>query len=179
METIRYWVEVLKLLPCAATVFLAYAKMGYYPWYKATSAIGSYYKEKKKLNARVLVEHIWKFFPIGTLMCSVDSGWLPVDDVFPQQMQKIRQADIRLGYFGKFAVIPRMHGKRTGQRLIARAREWALEERLDRVVIIVNPKHVTHYKTMGFHDINQSLGAPGLDKAPAVLLCIDREEFFC
>lgn len=178
MQTIRFWVETLKLLPCAATVFLAYAKMGYYPWYKATSAIGSYYKEKKKLNARVLVEYFWKFIPIGTLMCTVDSGWLPVDDVFPQQMQKIRQADTRLGYFGKFAVIPFMHGRRTGQRLIRRAKEWAIEEQIDHVVIIVNPKHESYYRTMGFHEINQSKGAPGLDKAPAVLMGVSSKEFF-
>lgn len=177
MKVIRSWVEVLKLFTCATTVFLAYAKMGYYPWYKATSAIGLYYKEYKKLNACILVEYMWGFIPIGTIMCSIDSGWLPIDDIFPEQMEKIRRAGVQLGYFGKFAVTPSMRGKRAGQRLIGQAKKWSLEQHLDQAVILVNPKHVPYYLRMGFHEIDWIKNMLGLKGAPAVLLGMNNEDF--
>jgi predicted GNAT family N-acyltransferase len=177
MGIIRFLVEVLRLFTCAAIVFLAYAKMGYYPWYKATSAIGSYYKEKKKLNACVLVEHIWGFLPIGTIMCSIDSGWLPIDELFPMQMEAIRQEGVRLGYFGKFAVTPNMRGKQAGQRLIMQARKWTIEQHLDQAVILVNPKHVPYYLKMGFHKVDWIISVGDLKNAPAVLLSINNEDF--
>lgn len=175
MEIIRHWFSILRLLPCAIIVFFAYAKMGYYPWSKVFSAVGAYYKEKQKLNGHVLVEYLWGFFPVGTLMCSVDPGWLPVDDVFPVNMQQIRQVDVRLGYFGKLAVLPYSYDKDTGKRLIARAKKWAYEEQLDRAIILVHPRHVPYYLRVGYRKIHLSSHTPGLEKAPAVLLCIDRE----
>ncbi len=178
MNMIRSWWEALRLLPCAVTVFLAYGKMGYYPWHHVTSAIGSYYKEKKKLKAAVLVEYLWGWFPIGTLMCSIDAGWLPVDVMFSHEMQNIRRDGGRLGYFGKFAVIPRLHGKRTGKHLIDSAIRWGRTECLSHVVVIVHPSHVKYYKQMGFTVVSRSHDTtPGLEKAPAVLLVLDVSRF--
>lgn len=168
--------EVVRLLSCAILVFLAYRKMGYYPWSQAKIALGLYFSEKNKLDAEVLTEYLWGFIPIGTLMCSVDKGWLPVDVMFPQEMRGLRRNSARLGYIGKFAVIPFLQGKRTGKRLIARAKAWGATSELDHCVVIVNPKHVPYYIKMGFTLIAESNDTtPGLEKAPARLMYLDRK----
>lgn len=169
------WAEVIKLLPCAILVFLAYKKTGYYPsWLQVKLAVGSYYKEKNKLDGEVLIEYLWGFIPIGTLMCSVDKGWLPVDDMFNEKMSSIRRNAAKLGYFGKFAVIPCLQGMATGLTLTARARAWGHAKNLDQVIIVVNPKHVNFYLKMGFELIGESdKTTPGLEKAPARLMYLD------
>jgi GNAT superfamily N-acetyltransferase len=176
MDAIRQWLRVLTLLPCAILVFLAYKKTGYYPsWLSAKLAVGSYYKEKRKLGAKVFVEYLWGCIPIGTLMCSVDSGWLPIDVLFPEHMKDIRRTCPRIGYLGKFAVLPTLCGKRIGLRLIHIARSWCIAHGVTHVVAIVAPRHVTFYKAIGFVDMAYDPGTLGDDCicAPSIIVLLD------
>ncbi len=160
----------LNTLLGANIVFLAYRKMGYYSWRKAAGAIGSYYKEKERLKGEVLAAKIGGI-TVGTLMCSVDNGWLPTDDIFPAEMQEVRRLGVRIGYFGKLGVVPWLQGKHTGLALVTAATKWSIDQRIGKVLIIINPSHVRFYRRFGFTEIARSdESAPGLEKAPAVMM---------
>ncbi len=160
---------------CAVIVFIAYTKLGYYhPWQIGKALLG-YFSEKRRLGGDVLSVNKWGF-PIGTLMCSVDKpGQLPTDTVFTDEMHALRtQYAGRLGYFGKFAVIPSLQGKLVGKQLLANAvTEWSFAHGVEVAVMMVNPAHVGLYRRYGAVEISRTDGTRGLEKAPAVLLVLD------
>ncbi len=175
MVRIQTMPGVLDTLLGANIVFLAYRKMGYYSWRKAAGAIGSYYKEKERLKGEVLAAKIGGI-TVGTLMCSVDNGWLPTDDIFPAEMQEVRRLGVRIGYYGKLGVIPWLQGKCVGRLLVNSAVQWSLERGIELALIVVNPAHVSFHSRLGFSVLARSKeSAPGLEKAPAVLMALNRE----
>lgn len=163
-----------QLFVCATIVFVAYFRLGYYRPWAFTSGIKAYFREKNELSGDVLMV-LRRGVPIGTLMCSVDHGWLPTDIAFPSQMAELRRRyGYRIGYFGKFAVIPALQGKLVGKKLLADAvTGWSIRHGVDVAVMMVNPMHVGLYRRYGAVVIARSGGTKGMEKAPAVLMVLD------
>lgn len=173
--------KVLQNLWCATLVFVAYLALGYYPLWGYFGAVKAYISERKKLGGAVF-NQIRFGLPIGTLMCSVDQGCLPADDLFPLEMRKLREqqfAGRKIGYLGKFAIIPFLQGKCVGRSMLTRmATEWALFHTVDVIVMIVNPDHVKmwskpHY---GAKVVAKRDNMTGLHGAEAVLMYLDFKE---
>lgn len=167
----------LQNLICATIVFVAYCRLGYYRWFGFLGAVRAYFHEQRHLAGDIL-KITRAGVPIGTLMCSVDRGWLPVDLAFPAEMAKLRQGfHGRIAYFGKFAVIPSFQGKLVGKLLMKQAAlEWSPERGVDVAVMMVNPSHVPIYRRLGAIEIARTEGTIGLDKAPAVLMLLEYEK---
>lgn len=163
--------NVLQKLVCAALVFLAYCKLGYYHPWEIGKAVKAFFSEEKKLKAEVL--SVKRFgIPIGTLMCSKDRGWLPIDLAFRPEMDALRELHgDHIGYLGKFAIIPPLQGKLVGTELLRQAvTKWSFDNDVLVVVMMVNPKHVRMYEKRGAKVLARSEGTKGLEKAPAVLM---------
>ncbi len=165
---------VLQHIVCATIVFVAYAKLGYYHPLGIVGALRAYFAEKRKLQSDVLMV-TRSGVPTGTLMCSRDNEALPTDLVFPKEMRVLREKyGGRIGYFGKFAVIPNLQGKLVGKQLLASAvTEWSLTNDVSVAVMMVNPNHVGLYRRYGAVELARTEGTKGLDKAPAVLMVLD------
>lgn len=162
---------------CALLVFVAYCALGYYRLWGFPWAVRDYFKEKRHLGADIL-KYSRFGVPIGTLMCSVDRGRLPVDVAFATEMASLRQEYAgRLAYFGKFAVFPFLQGKQVGTALLERAvTSWSFDHGVTAVVMMVNPRHVRRYRSFGAREIARTEGTKGMEKAPAVLMVIDYHE---
>lgn len=165
----------IKFIICATIVFVAYCRLGYYHWHGFVGAVRAYFTEKRQLGGDVLMV-TRAGVPVGTLMCSVDRGWLPVDTAFPAEMSALRRRfSGRLAYLGKFAVIPALQGGLVGESLMRQAAvEWAPVHGVDVAVMMVNPSHVPRYRRrFGAVELARTDGTIGLDKAPAVLMLLE------
>jgi hypothetical protein len=172
-------VKFLQELACAGLVFQNYHRLGYYRWWGLLNAFWAFFKEKYVLRATVLTV-TYNGIPVGTMMCSVDNGELPVDKIFPDQMQTLRSQyeKGRIGYFGKFAVAPTLHGEEIGMRLIGSAVNWwSLMNGVYAVVMIVHPKHARKYARFGAKELGRVGSVEGMEKAPAVLMSLDFEDY--
>lgn len=155
---------------CALIVFWAYRRMRYYQWRDIFFAINSYNREFNELNAIILVATKYGF-PVGTLMCAIDNGKLPVDELFPEEMNALRQHNSTIAYFGKFGVLPFCQKMSIGRKIIRQAEQEAEERGINTAVILVNPDQVRLYGYLGFNEIKRSELSPnGLRDAPTVLL---------
>ena len=162
----------LKLFIAACLLFTAYRRLGYYRRWFFLVAIWKYYREKKRLCAQVLTENRWGI-PVGTLMCSVDRGWLPADEDFPSEMDKLRVkfVGITLGYLGKFAVWPHLKGQSIGRRLMIRAVcQWSQEAGVQAVIILADPEDVRKYRKFGAIEVARTKETKGLVGAESVLM---------
>ncbi len=162
-------------LESAYVVFEAYVQQGYYSADEREKAVETYLTECKMLEASVL-NHLENGQIVGTLMCAVDRGNLPVDNGdFVSEMIQLRQdlGSIKLGYFGKFGTLPGRECDNVGRKLLIRAvTEWAFIYDVQAVVMMVNPKHVSCYVELGAKIVASVGSTPGLEKAPAVLLVL-------
>lgn len=159
---------------CAMIVFIAYCQLGYYSPFGLITAVIAYFAEMRRLKGSVLMATQYGI-PVGTLMCSRDEGYLPVDLAFPNEMQNIREKYRgRIGYFGKFAVIPSLQGQLTGKKILLEAvTKWSFETDASLIVMMVHPKHVQIWSRYGAQTLATTQGTKGLEKAPAVLMMID------
>jgi hypothetical protein len=166
---------------CADVVFHAYVKQGYYrPGPDSQSnAKMAYLREARELQATVLT-HIVNDQVVGTLMCSVDQGNLPTDIKFGPEMARIRQSlgAAKLGYLGKFGVLPGLEDQSIGIKLYTRAvTEWAFAHDIEAIVMVVNPIHERCYiRSMGAQKIGFCEVTADLEKAPAALLLLKFDE---
>ncbi len=162
---------------CAWLVFVNYFALGYYRAWELPKAVWSYFSERRRLGAQVLAVKSHKV-PVGTIMCSKDWGWLPTDIAFPEEMKALRlKFGRRLCYFGKFAVVPHLHGLQIGGNLMKMATaEWAFAHEVDVVVMMVNPSHVKMYLRRGAVVLAHSAGTKGMEKAPAVLMVLELDK---
>ena len=164
----------LKILLCAIVVFWAYREKGYYSLWKIASAIRLYVQEQKALQADILAAEKWGI-PVGTLMCAIDKGKLPVDDMFPAKMQEIRSRSGCIAYFGKFGVLPCAQGKKSGAAVIKEAWRWAFDHKVETAVMLMHPMHVPFYLRIGFREVARSNSSPeGMQEAPTVLMLWDK-----
>ena len=60
--------------------------------------------------------------------------------------------------------------------LIQAVTEWALAHQVTAVVMIINPAQAKLYIRLGAEVLGQVDKVPGLEKAPATLLCLDLEK---
>ena len=162
---------------CSLIVFWSYYRQGYYTLWSWLSAVRSFFREKRKLSADVLTVSAYGI-PVGTLMASIDNGWLPVDDAFPVEMAALRKHHPgKFAYFGKFAVAHQGSIRKTGFRLVKKAAtEWSLDREVEVAIMMVNPRHVPFYRRFGASEVARSEQVHGLEKAPAVLMIVRYNE---
>ena len=112
---------------------------------------------------------------IGTMSIGFDgTAGLLVEDLFPAEVLRLREAGRRICEFTKLAVDSALGSKRVLASLFHVAYIYAYRvKRFDCLLIEVNPRHVKYYqkilgfKVMGPARLNQRVNAP------AVLLCLD------
>jgi len=174
-----YILRLFREFLCANLVFHNYLCLGYYRWYGYFTAISAFFVEKIRLHSTILM--VTKHgVPIGTIMCSVDNGHLPVDRIFPDAMHELRKKyePGRIGYFGKYAVAPYAHGGEIGMTLIGYAINWwSLKNGIYAAVMMVHPKHVRRYVRFGARELGCVTKVTGMEKAPAVLLILDYGDY--
>lgn len=112
---------------------------------------------------------------IGTLTIGVDSpAGLKVDELFPNEVGRFRDADLRVCEFTKLAMDRRARSPRLLASMFHVAYIYAHRvKELTHLLIEVNPRHVRYYETMlGFEVIAAARHNPRVN-APAVLLSLD------
>lgn len=120
---------------------------------------------------------------VGTMMVTYDEGKIPADEYFPEEMIRVRGVATRIAYYGSFAVkagLWRLGIFSVGLALVREAIRRALDDRIEVAVIIVNPRHVSFYETLGFEEKARREEMPGLGvegKVPGVLMTVTRETF--
>lgn len=179
MNTIRYWVGVIRLLPCAVALIYACVKEGYYPWHHAIGAIVSYIHESLWLGAEVLKEtEPGSRRTVGTVTCSTNiPGRHPVHEKFPQIMQDFRRAGIRLGYVEHPRVLPATeNAKDVAQSLMDKAIAWGFRELVDELIIAVRPNEVRYFCKRGFKVAAIEVMAEFEDSKPSILLTLNTSE---
>lgn len=110
--------------------------------------------------------------PIGTLTIGLDSpSGLLVDQLYHDELDRLRQAGASVCEFTKLAVEQTMQSKRVLAALFQIAYIYAHRIHLaSDVVVEVNPRHVLFYKRMlGFQQLGEERMCPRVH-APAVLL---------
>lgn len=112
---------------------------------------------------------------IGTLTIGLDSATgLKVDELFPAEVGRFRDAGQRVCEFTKLAMDRRARSPRLLASMFHVAYIYAHRvKELTHLLIEVNPRHVRYYETMlGFDVIAGARHNPRVD-APAVLLSLD------
>lgn len=120
---------------------------------------------------------------VGTMLVTYDEGNIPVDEYFPKEMRTMRSTATRMAYYGSFAVkagMWRIGIFSIGLSLICEAIRRANEDEIEAAIIIVNPRHVSFYESLGFEAIARREEMPGLGlegKVPGVLMVVTRQTF--
>jgi len=112
---------------------------------------------------------------IGTLTIGFDNGnGLLVDDLFPEEVRKLRADGCSVCEFTKLAMDNVVRSKRVLAALFNVAYLYAYKiKRADNLLIEVNPRHVRYYQNMlGFKAIGSTRMNARVN-APAVLLSLD------
>jgi hypothetical protein len=113
--------------------------------------------------------------PLGTLTIGTDSpDGLLADSLFPDEVRRFRAEGYRVCEFIKLAMDRRARSTRLLAALFHVAYIYAHRfKKLHRLLIEVNPRHVSYYETMlGFEVIGTERHNARVD-APAVLLALD------
>lgn len=120
---------------------------------------------------------------VGTMLVTYDEGNIPVDEYFPEEMRAVRSTATRIAYYGSFAVkagMWRLGIFSIGLSLICEAIRKANEDGIEAAIIIVNPRHVQFYESLGFKAIarREEISGLGLEgKVPGVLMVVTRQTF--
>lgn len=112
---------------------------------------------------------------IGTLTIGTDSaGGLLVDELFPDEVSRFRAAGLRICEFTKLAMDRRARSPRLLAALFHVAYIYAHRiNRLDNLLIEVNPRHVRYYEAMLGFKVVGAVRHNARVNAPAVLLSLD------
>ena len=156
-------------------VFASYGERGYCSVACATET-EQYFDQKISSYETLVVQKENRI--LGTMRITLDKGKLPVDQEFPDQMAVVRKQGSKVAYYSKFAVDQEYWGsKEIGIALILEAiRRWK-QDAVDKAVMIVHPRHVHFYRLLGFKVVGDSVCAPGLEKAPAVMMVLEKFNF--
>ena len=138
-----------------------------YNW-RGYDAVGLYEDSPNRITLMADSDGI----PIGTLTIGLDSpSGLLVDQLYNDELDRLRQAGASVCEFTKLAVDQAMQSKRVLSALFQLAYIYAhrIHHATD-VVVEVNPRHVVFYKRMlGFTQLGEERMCPRVH-APAVLL---------
>lgn len=112
---------------------------------------------------------------IGTLTIGLDSSaGLKVDELFPDEVGRFRDAGRRICEFTKLAMDRRARSPRLLASMFHVAYIYAHRvKELTHLLIEVNPRHVRYYETMLGFDVTASARYNQRVNAPAVLLSLD------
>ena len=156
-------------------LFAAYGERGYCSVASATGT-EQYFDTPPSLFEGILVAQN-KNKIVGTIKITIDSGSLPIDEEFPAEMAAVRNGACKIAYYSRFAVDRDCwSSKEVSAALIAEAICRWKQNGIDAAIMIVHPRHVRFYKLLGFKVIGRSDCAPGLEKAPAVLMVLEKSD---
>jgi hypothetical protein len=105
---------------------------------------------------------------VGTLTVEFDSDKLPVADLFPEVINKLRATSSKLVYFGSFAIKKEQPGISLLVGIFRKLDELLKDAELG--ICVVNPCHLNIYRRMGFVTEDERENMPGLHNAKAILM---------
>ena len=112
---------------------------------------------------------------IGTVSACFNPSATPIDDIFPDELTALRTSNQSFVYIGSFAVASSYKCTRLSLRMLWNLWSLAQKQGVGVGICVVHPDHSKFYKRFGFTEIASSTMS-GLNKAPAALLVIKRED---
>lgn len=112
---------------------------------------------------------------VGTVCVECNPTYTPIDCIFPDELSALRHSGQSFIYLGSFAVASKYQCTRLSLRMLRHVWSMVKIRRIDIGVCVVHPDHVSFYERFGFTKVAQSI-MPGLDRAPAALLVIRRQD---
>ena len=148
-------------------------------------------KDKTFFHFHALLPHTWTFVATnqlgqigGTVTLIPDSAnfGLPLERMYPEEIQKLRQAGYKLGEVGMFAIDKTLFPKRSfslhqfsevtflfqlyRSMFLCASRNLDLNE----LVIVIHPKHIPIYRSLYFTECGGIRPCKSVNDAPAVFM---------
>jgi ribosomal protein S18 acetylase RimI-like enzyme len=164
----------------SCVIEVAYATKGYFPERKGlwkilhlTGLAAKSFASTFKKKATTIVAFEGKK-AVGTLCVYQDNGKLPIENLFPEALKKLREDGLKMVYIGTFATSDEFRGKaKVAASLFQEAVKLGREAMATQALCVVNPDHVRFYRRLGFTEIAQCENMTGLNNAVAVLMKLD------
>lgn len=112
---------------------------------------------------------------VGTVCVECNPTYTPIDCIFPDELSALRNSGQSFIYLGSFAVAAQYQCTRLSLRMLKHVWSMVKIRGIDIGVCVVHPDHVSFYERFGFTKVATSI-MPGLDRAPAALLVIRRQD---
>lgn len=127
---------------------------------------------------------------IGTITVVEDSSeGLPMDSIFKNELQFLRQKGFRLAEGCQFAIdksllkdhIPKLLSGVTeasmSAQLLSLTIHYAISRHIDYICLAVNPKHKIFYESIGCERVGSEKQYPSVNNAPALAYTLDIKSF--
>ena len=113
---------------------------------------------------------------VGTICVWFNPAHTPIDNLFPDELARLRNSTARFVYLGSFAIASKYNCTRLSLRMLRDIWETIEAKGIENGVCVVHPDHVKIYERFGFRVEAISENMLGLAQAPATLMVIKRHE---